>query len=344
LRVLESTADGALSALSWDAMVAQDSRGHLLQTWAWGDLKSAFGWTAVRTAVERDGSLVAGAQALYRRMGPFSVAYVPKGPVLLDDDPTVADELCQALRAQARRRWGAWIMFEPEWYDQEADRKAWLTSRGFEPTDLCVQPRRTIVVDLTPSEDELLAAMKPKWRYNVRLSKRRGVEVKQVGAEDLDTFYKLMRITGERDSFGIHTKSYYRTALELFLPQTRAALFVATYQGKPLAALMPFAFNGQAWYMYGASSNEHRELMPNHQLQWHAMLWAKSLGCTTYDLWGIPDSETDDGKNGNRANLSGVGRFKAGFGGKVVRYIGAYVDVLNRPIYRLAMLAQRHRS
>lgn len=342
MRVLESSADGFPPPLSWDAMVAQDRRGHLLQTWAWGELKSAFGWSAVRTAVERDGSLVAGAQTLYRRMGPFNVGYVPKGPVLLEDDPHVADMLCEALRKQARRRGCAWLTFEPEWYDEEIGRRAWLTSRGLEPSDLSVQPRRTIVVDLTPSEEDLLAAMKPKWRYNVRLSMRRGVEVSQVGTESLETFYALMRITGERDAFGIHTKSYYRTALELFLPQGRAALFLATYEGKPLATLMPFAFNGQAWYMYGASSSEHRELMPNHQLQWRAMLWAKSLGCSAYDLWGIPD--LDENESADQANLSGVGRFKSGFGGRVVRYVGAYVDVLNRPLYRLAMLARRLQS
>ncbi|MGC9358756.1 MAG: lipid II:glycine glycyltransferase FemX [Anaerolineae bacterium] len=342
MRVLQSSVDDGLTALSWDAMVAQDPRGHLLQTWAWGDLKSAFGWRAIRTAIVQDGSPVAGAQTLYRRLGPFSVAYIPKGPVLLEDDPAVSNALWEALRTQARAHRSAWVICEPEWYDQETDKRAWLTSRGLEPTHLTVQPRRTIVVDLAPSEEDLLAAMKPKWRYNIRLSMRRGVEVKQVGVGGIDTFFELMRITGQRDEFGIHTKDYYRTALELFLPQTRTALFVATYEGRALAALMPFAFNGQAWYMYGASSNEHRELMPNHQLQWRAMLWAKSLGCTTYDLWGIPDAEPE--KEGKQVELSGVGRFKAGFGGRVVRYVGAYVDVLSRPIYKLAMLAQRLRA
>jgi len=342
LRVLQSGTDDNLTALSWDAMVAQDPRGHLLQTWAWGDLKSAFGWDAVRTAIVQDGSLVAGAQTLYRRLGPFSVAYIPKGPALLEDDLAVSNALWQALRAQARARHSAWIMCEPEWYDQEAGRKSWLASRGLGPTHLTIQPRRTIVVDLAPSEDDLLAAMKPKWRYNIRLSMRRGVEVEQVGAGGIDAFFEMMRITGQRDEFGIHTKDYYRTALELFLAQSRAALFVATYEGRALAALMPFAFNGQAWYMYGASSNEHRELMPNHQLQWRAMRWAKDLGCTTYDLWGIPDAKPDN--EGEPAELSGVGRFKAGFGGRVVRYVGAYVDVLNRPVYKLAILTQRLRS
>jgi peptidoglycan pentaglycine glycine transferase (the first glycine) len=342
LRILQSGVDNDLAALPWDAMVAQDPRGHLLQTWSWGELKSAFGWSAVRTAILQDGSMVAGAQTLYRRLGPFSIAYIAKGPVLLEDNPAVSSAIWEAVRSQARARRSAWILCEPEWYDRETDKRAWLTSRGLEPTHLTVQPRRTIVVDLAASEEDLLAAMKPKWRYNIRLSMRRGVEVEEVGVDGIDAFFRLMRITGQRDAFGIHTKDYYRMALDLFLAQSRAVLFVATYEGTALAALMPFAFNGQAWYMYGASSNEHRELMPNHHLQWRAMLWAKSLGCTTYDLWGIPDAEPEE--DGSQAELSGVGRFKSGFGGRVVRYVGAYVDVLNRPVYGLAMLAQRLRS
>ncbi len=342
MRVLDSTMDSFPAPVSWDALVAQDPRGHLLQSWAWGELKGAFGWTPVRMAIERDGSLVAGAQVLYRRMGPLTVGYVPKGPVLLEDDPTTLNALLHGLHNQASRRRCIWLTLEPEWLDTEDERKAWLTSRGLEPSPLSIQPRRTIMVDLTPDEDEMLAAMKPKWRYNIRLSMRRGVVVERVEAEGLRAFYALMRITGERDAFGIHSESYYRAAWELFAPHGRVTLLQASYEGKPLAALMPFAYNGQAWYMYGASSNEHRELMPNHQLQWRAMLWAKSLGCSAYDLWGIPDAE--EGEGDAQDELSGVGRFKGGFGGKIVRYVGAYADILNRPVYRLAMWARRFRE
>ena len=342
MRVLDSTMDSFPASVSWDAFVAQDPRGHLLQSWAWGELKGAFGWTPMRMAIERDGSLVAGAQVLYRRMGTLTVGYVPKGPVLLDDDPATLDALIRGLRDQASRRRCIWLTLEPEWLDTEDERKAWLTSRGLEPSPLCIQPRRTIMVDLTPDEDALLAAMKPKWRYNIRLSMRRGVVVERAEAEGLRAFYALMRITGERDAFGIHSERYYRAAWELFAPHGRVTLLQASYEGKPLAALMPFAYNGQAWYMYGASSNEHRELMPNHQLQWRAMLWAKSLGCSAYDLWGIPDAE--EGEGDAQDDLSGVGRFKGGFGGNIVRYVGAFADILNRPAYRLAMWARRFRA
>ena len=173
--------------------------------------------------------------------------------------------------------------------------------------------------------------MKAKWRYNVRLSKRKGIVVRGAGAEGLDAFYALMRVTGERDTFGIHSKAYYRRALELFAPQGRVHLFLAEYEGTPVAGLMAYAFNRQAWYFYGASSNAHRQRMPNHGLQWRAMQWAKEKGCARYDLWGIPDADEDP----ETADLAGVQRFKEGFGGEIVRYVGAYDYAYHPRLYRL---------
>jgi lipid II:glycine glycyltransferase (peptidoglycan interpeptide bridge formation enzyme) len=106
---------------------------------------------------------------------------------------------------------------------------------------------------------------------------------------------------------------------------------MAHYEGEPLGGIMAYAFNKQSWYMYGASSNRHRNLMPNHQLQWRAMQWAKSRGCTQYDLWGITDVDPDS----PTAELEGVERFKAGFGGEIVRYVGAYDYVYSKPLYWL---------
>ena len=136
-----------------------------------------------------------------------------------------------------------------------------------------------------------------------------------------------MRVTGERDRFGIHCQAYYERAYDLFAEHGRVRLLVAYRDDEPLAALMPFCFNGQSWYMYGASSNRRRELMPNHQLQWRAMQWARAEGCTQYDLWGISDAEAQDD------DLQGVQRFKEGFGGEIVRYVGAYDYVYLAPVY-----------
>lgn len=330
MRIVSSLQSGMEPAV-WDRFVAADARGHLLQTWAWGELKRAYGWTPVRLAVEQDGAWVAGAQVLYRRLGPLSVGYVPKGPVLVEDTAALAEALWQAVRAQSRRMGALALKVEPEWRDDDAARHAWLAAHGFAPSADCIQPRRTIIVDLKPSEDEILARMKQKWRYNVRLSERKGVEVRVGGADDMAAFHALMQVTGARDQFGVHTEDYYRRAWELFAPEERVRLLLASYEGKLLAGLMAFAFNGQAWYMYGASSDEHRELMPNHQLQWRAMQWARERGCVQYDLWGITDVDPDSAS----AELGGVQRFKEGFGGEVVRYVGAYDQVYCAPLYAL---------
>lgn len=337
MRVREATEFGFPDAAAWDRMVAQDARGHLLQTWAWGELKGAFGWVPARLAVERDGVLVAGAQVLYRAIGPLRLAYIPKGPVLLEQD--AAETLWQVIHAHCRRMHAIALKVEPEYRYEDVEQIPWLASPGWKASSENIQPRRTIIVNINVREEEILARMKPKWRYNIRLSERKGVIVRMGGVEDLGEFYALMRVTSARDAFGIHSSGYYRRALELFAPLGRAALFMAEYQGQALAGLMVFAFNGRAYYMYGASSDEHRELMPNHQLQWRAMCWAKSQGCSQYDLWGIPDG--DEGSS-NTA-LAGVGRFKSGFGGEVVRYAGAFDYVYMRPLYWLINRAWAYR-
>ena len=329
MRVLDSSQGrGFPDPEAWDRFIARDPRGHLLQTWAWGELKSAFGWAPLRLAVESDGALLAGAQVLYRRMGPFSMGYIPKGPVILEETPGVTALLWRAIHACSRRMRAVVLKVEPEWYDGESNRHEWLASQGFSPSHECIQPRSTIIVDLSPTEQEILARMKSKWRYNIRLSARKGVEVRQGTLADIDIFYSLLHTTGERDGFAIHSPDYYRRAFDLFALSNRVRLFIAYHKDRPLAALIAYAFSAQAWYMYGASSNEHRALMPNHQLQWEAMRWAKSKGCRQYDLWGIPDSDTQ-----TTASLTGVQRFKAGFGGKRVRYVGAYDHAYSQPLY-----------
>jgi len=330
IRAILSDQTSVLDAAIWDRWVSSDPRGHLLQTWAWGELKGAFGWTPVRVAIERDGSLAAGAQVLYRRVGPLSIGYIPKGPVLIEEEGEAVELLWQTIQRCSRRMRAIMLKVEPEWRDEDASRHNWWASWGLRASADCVQPRRTIMVDIAPAESDILARMKPKWRYNIHLSERKGVEVREGSADDLTVFYDLMRVTGERDHFGIHSPAYYRRAWELFAPSGRAVLFMAYHQGQPLAGLMAYAFNGQAWYMYGASSNEYRHLMSNHQLQWRAMRWAKGKGCTQYDLWGIPDADPRDADD---EPLGGVGRFKGGFGGQVVRYVGAYDYVYSQPLY-----------
>jgi lipid II:glycine glycyltransferase (peptidoglycan interpeptide bridge formation enzyme) len=281
---------------------------------------------------------------LYRtlplRLG--TIAYVPRGPVADWDDADAVAALSDALEETARRRraWALWV--EPNVPDGPEIRRQ-LTALGLQTGDRTVQPPCTILVDLTASEDDILMRMKSKTRYNIRYAKRKGVTVRQGTVDDAAVYYNLMETTAERNEFGIHTRAYYRQVLERFLPQEQAALLIAEVEGDPVAAIIVFALGETAWYFYGASSNRHRKKMPTYALQWAAMRWAKTKGCTTYDLWGIPDydEETLEDQFTERSDgLWGVYRFKRGFGGDVVRYAGLWEKALN-PLYPVAIRARR---
>ena len=240
------------------------------------------------------------------------------------------------------------LKVEPEERDGELAASA-LEEAGFRSSPQTVQPRSTTWVDLTGSEEEIRARMKSKFRYNIGLALRKGIIVREGTREDLPAFGRLMEKTGQRDVFALHSADYYQLAYDLFSEIDACKLLLATYQDQVLAGLVVFAYAGRAWYMYGASSNQERNRMPNHALQWAAISWARQQGCHAYDLWGIPDEvgQTPDRfeqtVTDRRDGLWGVYRFKQGFGGEVIRYVGAY-DYIYAPLrYQLYQLALRLR-
>jgi lipid II:glycine glycyltransferase (peptidoglycan interpeptide bridge formation enzyme) len=173
-------------------------------------------------------------------------------------------------------------------------------------------------LDLSRSEDEILAAMKQKTRYNIRLAQKKGVRIRVGSRADLDVLYRLYAETSVRDGFVIRSAEYYRDAWGSFVDAGLAQPFIAEAEGEPVSALILFKFARTAWYMYGMSRDAHREKMPNHLLQWEAMRWAKAQGCEMYDFWGAPDKFVESDP------MWGVWKFKEGFGGQVVRHIGAW--------------------
>jgi peptidoglycan pentaglycine glycine transferase (the first glycine) len=181
--------------------------------------------------------------------------------------------------------------------------------------------------------------MKPKTRYNIRLAARHGVTVS--ASEDLTAFEHLMNTTGARDAFAVHSGTYYQKAFAAYSPHRTVELLLAAFEGEPLAGLMAFAQESRAWYLYGASSDLHREVMAPYLLQWEAIRWARSQGCTEYDLWGIPDSDEETLEkhfSTRQDGLWGVYRFKRGFGGQIWRSVGAWDRVYNPPLYLLYRL------
>jgi lipid II:glycine glycyltransferase (peptidoglycan interpeptide bridge formation enzyme) len=187
-----------------------------------------------------------------------------------------------------------------------------------------IQFRNTVVIDLSPSEDRLLARMKQKTRYNIRLAAKSGVSVRPGTVDELPLLYRLYAETSARDGFVIRNQSYYEQVWTTFMRPLSgrdvpgADCLIAEIEGEVSAAVFVFYFAERAYYLYGMSRATHRDKMPNHLLQWEAMRLAKVRGCRSYDLWGAPDDFNE------KDPLWGVYRFKEGFGGEVVRTLGAW--------------------
>jgi lipid II:glycine glycyltransferase (peptidoglycan interpeptide bridge formation enzyme) len=314
--------------IEWQTFVHTHLGMHLLQTGEWGELKAAFGWKAVRII---NGEV--GAQVLFRKLPlGFTLGYIPKpsfiNQSLIDNKPfwSEVDLICTKHRA-------IFCKLEPDRWENE-NRK--LMTETWSLSRYNIQPPRTIVVDIQDSEEAIMARMKQKCRYNIRLAEKKGVTVRPW--DDLYTFYKMLQLTGGRDGFGVHSVEYYQRAYQLFYPIGKCELLVAEFEGKALAALMVFACGYRAWYVYGASTDEERNRMPTYLLQWEAMRWAKARGCREYDLWGVPDedeSQLEANFENRHDGLWGVYRFKRGFGGELKRATQALDRVYYPWLYEL---------
>lgn len=315
---------------AWNQFIASSPNGHVLQSWEWGEVKARTGWRPIRLALT-DASVIRAAAHVLVRSLPYGVgrlAYVPKGPVLDYNDTALLDGMLDALRDLATRERVISLKIEPEIVEPSTVGET-LVAGGLAPSPP-VQMRSTIWVDLAAGEDEILARQKQKTRYNIRLAERKGVQVRTGTLDDLPDWYRMYETTSRRDTFTIHGLHYYRTVLETLQPHGLANFLLAYHDGDLLAGIIVFAFGQGAQYMYGASSNEKRNLMAPYLVQWRGMQWARERGARIYDLWGIPD-RLDEGED-----LWGVYRHKRGYGGEIVRYIGAF-DLVRAPLQHLAL-------
>ncbi len=322
----------------WNQIVGQFDQPSLLQTWEWGQVKAKFGWE-MDTLTWRDDEarLQAAALVLKREQTlpiigkKLKIIYVPKGPLMADWNHPMREKVLQDLVEYARREGAVYLKMDPEIVtargfpenpDYERDphsaeliRKLWQS--GWRLSKQQIQFKNTFWIDLRPSEEELLAAMKQKTRYNIRLAEKKGVIIREGAGDDLKHIYKMYAETANRDGFIIRPQEYYLTLWETFMKAGMATPLLAEVEGVTIAGLFLFYFGKRSWYIYGMSSNLHREKMPNYLLQWEAMRFSKARGCTTYDLWGAPDnfSEAD--------RMWGVYKFKEGLGGFIVQTEGA---------------------
>ncbi len=334
---------------AWDDLISGLNGAHILQCWDWGDFKSENGWSATRFSWEGlDKQVSAAAQILEREVRilflKFKILYIPKGPLLMDwKNRKLFNEVFSDLAAYAKSRKAIFIKIDPDVIQdyQDSDNPAEgslnhgkltakrLSATGWIYSHEQIQFKNTVWIDLKPGENDLLNGMKQKTRYNIRLSQKRGVEIRQAEAKDLAALYDLYAQTAVRDGFIIRPEKYYLSLWERLIKKNRALGLLALVDKKPVAGLILFLFAGKAWYFYGMSSDSHREKMPNYLLQWEAIRAAKQMGCKIYDLWGAPNvlDETNP--------MWGVVRFKLGLGGKLVQTIGAWDYPVNKIVYNI---------
>jgi lipid II:glycine glycyltransferase (peptidoglycan interpeptide bridge formation enzyme) len=293
-------------------------------------LKSAFGWRPVRLLRGEEG-----VQILFRKLPlGFTVGYIPKFSIR-SDDFTFSQELWREVDSVCKQNRAIFLKLEPDlWQDSKANQLPSTDSR-LRTSPHNIQPPRTVLIDIHGNEEEILARMKQKTRYNIRLAEKKGVTVR--AWNDIESFHKMMLVTGGRDGFGVHAREYYQRAYDLLHPKQMGELLVAEYEGKPLAALFVAQNGNRSYYLYGASTDEERNRMPTYLLQWEAMKWAKARGCEEYDLWGVPDEEEatlEANFETRHDGLWGVYRFKRGFGGELKRAVQAMDRVYNPLLYR----------
>lgn len=305
----------------WNNFVAESPYGSILQSYEWGELKAHFGWKPIRIVLEEEGKIIAGVSILKREIPLIRHAlfYAPRGPVVDFANQELLHSLLEAVEKEADRNHAISLKIDPEIAEDAQQPLKNLKAIGFEKALKQIQPRATLILDLDRDPDELLAGFEEKTRYNIRLAEKKGVTVKEDASEKgIQVFFDLYHETARRDNFLIHPLVYYQKIREILFSAGWGSNFIAYYEGKPIAAVIIFAFGRKIWYMYGASSSTYRNVMPNHLLHWEVIKWAKAKGYKEYDLWGIPPQPDE------KHPLYGVYRFKKGFKGRAVKYIGAY--------------------
>jgi lipid II:glycine glycyltransferase (peptidoglycan interpeptide bridge formation enzyme) len=330
-----------LSPKKWNTFVLNHPRGHFLQLAQWGEQKAAYDWSYDRVLLTENDEIIAGAQLLFRPlpMKLGTMAYLPYGGYVTDDSQW--DTLWEAIHSCAQKHHAAFLKWEPGFFFADNPEK-W----GFAESPQCIQPPRTVMIDVTGDDDEIQKRMNQGTRRNIRKAYKNDIRYFEAPPDDLAKFTELMSITGERNEFGIHEPAYYELMYKLFVPD-HAALILAEHEGDLLAANLVVSVGDIAVYLEGASSNEKRNFMAAYGVQWEAIKWAQKRGCKYYDMWGVPDKEQeileaqfqdrDDG-------LWGVYRFKRGWGGEIIRSAGAWDFVYNSVVYMVYKAVLKMRS
>ena len=329
-----------------EVFVRSHEKGHFMQMPCWADVKTFWSWRGI--SVYRQNRLAATIGILIRSLPlGFTLFYIPRGPVCDRNDTEIWNELMTALSQLAKEHHALLMYTDPDELDTNSDFRMVMKKLGFKETSDDgfgnIQPQNVFRLELSSrSEEDIFNAFCAKTRYNIGLSLRKGVTVREYSGGDripnfiLESFYSLMETTGQLDHFSIRDLSYFRGLLNALQDDSR--LFIAYLHGQPIAGSIEVFCGKKAWYLYGASANEQRNAMPNYLLQWTMIRRAMERGCEMYDFRGVPGNPSENDA------LYGLYRFKKGFSGIYTKFTGLF-SYSFRPICgRLLDIAMRIRQ
>ena len=316
----------------YEAFLQSHPKGHFAQSVLWAKQKPMWQW---ETVVSRDetGKIKGSLALLIRKIipgMPFTMMYGCRGPVSDLDDKETLRELLEGAKVLAKKHHAYVIKIDPDVSSTETGYTKILEELGFRLTGGgatfdAIQPQYVFRLDTEgKTADELLMALPQSTRRKVRTGAKKGVTTEIKGKEAIPDFARLMLETGVRDGFVTRDAGYFEAMLDNLGEHAR--LYMAYYEGQAIAGTLAIWYGDKVWYLYGASSNEHRNLMPNYMLQWNMIEWAVEKGCRIYDFRGVP------GQVGEDHPLYGLYKFKLGFGGDYVEFVGEMDLVLNKPV------------
>jgi lipid II:glycine glycyltransferase (peptidoglycan interpeptide bridge formation enzyme) len=322
---------------AWDAFVTANDLGSYLQRTAWARVKASNGWTSAR--VVAGGPEAIGAQVLLRRPWPlpWAFAYAPRGPVASAWTPETIGAFTGALRS-ARLGRVSHVRIDPEVerdgpLDPDGSLRGILAGAGWRPAP-AIQPPSTRLIDLRAGEDALWGDLRKKWRQYVNKARSNGVTVVELPGDPIEPFYAIYRETAERAGFLIRVEQAYRDVWEAYRPTGDARiLFAVDSEGVPQAALFLIRNGARVVEPYGGMTGTGAALRANYLLKWEAIRGALAAGAATYDLWGLAHP--------------GIAHFKTGFGGREIRFVGAWdlvLSALGRRVYSAAQTARVRRA
>lgn len=306
-------------------------KGHFLQSPEWAEVKKD--WTNEIILVEDKNGNIKGSLSILIRKVPFfnkTIMYSPRGPVCDIHDKETIKKLTDDAKELAKKHKAMVLRIDPDIKSSDSEFRNIIQELGFKVKDNAksfsdgIQPRYVFRLDVkNKSEEELLKSFHEKTRYNIRLATRKGVIVKEGKREDLKDFHDIMMETGSRDNFTIRSLEYFQKMYDVLQPKGYMKLLMAYYEDKPIAGVIPIMYGNKVWYLYGASSNKYRNVMPNYLLQWEMIKMSLERNCDIYDFRGV-EGILDESHPGY-----GIYKFKKGFKGEFTEFIGEVYMVFN---------------